>query len=291
MNELRMMQLLTSVLLAVSLVLGSCYTIRETERGVLLRFGEVVDSNLKPGIGFKWPFINEVRTFDARMQLSDAEATDFLTSEKKSLRIDSYAAWRIHDVSRFYTATGGNLDKADMLLQPLVKDTLKNKVSVRSERDVIGNQRDQFMVQAAKEVNVIAQRELGIEVTDVRVKRIDYPQNVSDSVFNRMRSERERLARENRATGTELGEGVRADADRQQRVILAEAYRDAEKLRGEGDARAAEIYAAAYSRDADFYQFWRSMQVYRSSVGTKGDVMVVKPEGEFFKYFDRKAGK
>lgn len=280
----RAFNLLSLVLLVVFVANGALYTIKETERGVLLQFGEVIDPDLKPGLHVKLPLMHEVRKFDARTQVSDSERTEYLTKESKFLIVDAYVMWRVDDVQRYFTNTGGDPSKAELLLMPRVKDGLKNKVSERTVHEVVSGQRDKLMTDLTCEVNAIAQKEFGIKVVDVRVKRVDFPSSTSESIYNRMRTEREREAREHRSQGTEIAETIKANAEREQRVLLAEAYRKAETLRGEGDALAASIAAKAFGKDAEFYRFYRSLQAYRSSFSKPSDVMVLKSDSEFFRY-------
>ena len=280
----RAFNLLSLVLLVVFVANGALYTIKETERGVLLQFGEVIDPDLKPGLHVTRPLMHDVRKFDARTQVSDSERTEYLTKESKFLIVDAYVMWRVDDVQRYFTNTGGDPSKAELLLMPRVKDGLKNKVSERTVHEVVSGQRDKLMTDLTREVNAIAQKEFGIKVVDVRVKRVDFPSSTSESIYNRMRTEREREAREHRSQGTEIAETIKANAEREQRVLLAEAYRKAETLRGEGDALAASIAAKAFGKDAEFYRFYRSLQAYRSSFSKPSDVMVLKSDSEFFRY-------
>lgn len=288
----RTMPVVLALMLLLVAVTGSFYTVQATERAVLLRFGEVVQADLKPGLHFKVPLMNEVRRFDGRVQVSDAERTEFLTKENKFLIIDAYVMWRVSDVKRFYTATGGDHKVAESRLLPLVRDGLKNRVSERSVQEVVAGQREQLMLDLTQAVNTVAKREFGIEVVDVRVKRVDFPTSTIESIYNRMRTEREREAREHRSQGTEMSERIKSDADRQQRVILADAYRQAETLRGQGDAEAAGIARKAFGQDPEFYRFYRSLQAYRETFKA-GDVMVLKGDSEFLHYMDKpyKSGK
>lgn len=263
---------------------GALYTIKETERGVLLQFGEVIDADLKPGLHAKMPFMHDVRKFDARTQVSNSESTDFLTKETKFITVDAYVMWRVADVQRYFTNTGGDRSRAELLLMSRAKDSLKNKVSERTVHEVVSGQRDKLMTDLTQELNAIAVKEFGIKVVDVRLKRVDFPDSISDSIHNRMRSEREREAREHRSQGTEIAETIKANAEREQRVLMAEAYRKAETLRGEGDAEAAAISARAFGKDAEFYKFYRSLQAYRASFSKPSDVMVLKGDSEFFRY-------
>lgn len=263
---------------------NALFTIKETERGVLLQFGEVIDADLKPGLHAKMPFMHDVRKFDARTQVSNSESTDFLTKESKFITVDAYVMWRVADVQRYFTNTGGDRSRAELLLMSRAKDSLKNKVSERTVHEVVSGQRDKLMTDLTQELNAIAVKEFGIKVVDVRLKRVDFPDSISDSIHNRMRSEREREAREHRSQGTEIAETIKANAEREQRVLLAEAYRKAETLRGEGDALAASISARAFGKDAEFYKFYRSLQAYRASFAKPSDVMVLKGDSEFFRY-------
>lgn len=275
---------LSITLFLLFLLNSAIYTVQATERAVLLRFGEVVEADLKPGLHFKLPFVHEVRRFDARVQVSDAERTEFLTKESKFLIIDAYVMWRVDDVKRFFTATGGINKEAESRLLPLVKDGLKNRVSERTVHEVVAGQREQLMLDLTKAVNAVASREFGIQVVDVRVKRVDFPTSTVESIYNRMRTEREREAREHRSQGTEMSDRIKSEAERQQRVLLAEAYRQAETLRGEGDAQAAAIARQSFGQNPEFYRFYRSLQAYRNSLGKPGDVMVLKGDSEFLRY-------
>lgn len=261
------------------------FTVYETETAIRFRLGEIVASDYDPGLHVKWPFINNIRKFDARVQTLDTEPERFLTAEKKNVIVDSFVKWRIADVRRYYTAVGGDRLRANLRLDQIIKDGLRSEFSKRTLREVVSGDRAQIMqilsTAAAEEAD-----KLGIEALDVRIKRIDLPAEVSDSVFRRMRAERERVAREFRSRGAESAERIRADADRQSTVILAEAYRDAERTRGEGDAKAAAVYANAYNKNADFYSFYRSLAAYQDSFRRKQDIMLLEPDSDFFKYFN-----
>lgn len=275
--------LIVGVVLAVVLW-NSFYTVLETERAVLLRFGRIVEPNVEPGLHLKIPYINSVRKFDARLMTLDSSTSRFLTLEKKALMVDAYAKWRVDDAERFYTATSGVKQIADERLARRLEAALRDQFGKRTLHEAVSGERDELMAQVTAALNRAAQQELGIEVVDVRVKGIDLPREVKRSVFERMSSEREREAREHRAKGRELAEGIRADADRQRRVIIAEAFREAEELRGDGDARAASIYAEAYQRDPEFYAFHRRLQAYRESFASKDDVLVLDADSDFFRY-------
>ena len=280
---------LTALIVAVVLAIvawNSFYIVSQTERAVLLRFGRIVEPDVKPGIHIKIPYVNSVRKFDARLMTLDTTTSRFLTLEKKALMVDSYAKWRVDDAERFYTATSGMKQIADERLARRLEAALRDQFGKRTLHESVSGQRDELMGVVTNSLNRAAQQELGIEVLDVRVKGIDLPREVNRSVFERMSSEREREAREHRAKGKELAEGIRADADRQRRVLLAEAFREAEELRGDGDARAAAIYAAAYGQDSEFYSFHRSLQAYRDSFASKEDVLVLDPKSDFFRYLE-----
>ncbi|OMG66999.1 protease modulator HflC [Stutzerimonas balearica] len=278
--------LIVGVMLAVALW-NSFYIVSQTERAVMLRFGRIVEPDVKPGLHMKIPYVNSVRKFDARLMTLDSTTSRFLTLEKKALMVDAYAKWRVADAERFYTATSGMKQIADERLSRRLEAALRDQFGKRTLHEAVSGQRDELMAQVTSSLNRAAQQELGIEVVDVRVKGIDLPREVNRSVFERMSSEREREAREHRAKGRELAEGIRADADRQRRVLLAEAFREAEELRGDGDARAAAIYAAAYDQDPEFYSFYRSLQAYRESFANKQDVLVLDPKSEFFRYLEK----
>jgi len=280
---------LTALIVGVVLALvlwNSFYIVLQTERAVLLRFGRIVEPDVKPGLHMKIPYVNSVRKFDARLLTLDSTTSRFLTLEKKALMVDSYAKWRVDDAERFYTATSGMKQIADERLARRLEAALRDQVGKRTLHESVSGQRDELMAQVTNSLNRAAQQELGIEVVDVRVKGIDLPREVNRSVFERMSSEREREAREHRAKGKELAEGIRADADRQRRVLLAEAFREAEEMRGDGDAQAAAIYAAAYGQDQEFYSFHRSLQAYRESFASKEDVLVLDPKSDFFRYLE-----
>ncbi len=280
------------VLLVVVVVVGnSVYIINEFERGVLLRLGKVSDADLKPGLHFKWPIVDEVRKFDARILTMDSRPERFLTVEKKSMIVDAFAKWRIIDVGKFYTATNGEEDRAQRLLAQRINEGLRNQFARRSLQEVVSGERDQLMVNIAVQLNEFTQTSLGVEIVDVRVKKIDLPDEVSDPVYARMRAEREREAREHRSKGKEQAEIIRADADRQQIVIEAEAYKESELIRGEGDAKAAAIYASAYNKDPEFYSFVRSLHAYQNTFSGKEDILLLDPDSDFFRYLNNSKGK
>ena len=275
-------------LLALLSFLGAnaIFVVSEFERAVLLEFGKVVRADIKPGLHFKLPIINEVRKFDARILTSDAPAERYLTLEKKAVIVDSFAKFRVENVQTFYTSTSGDERRAEDLLKERINDGLRGEIGKRSLYEVISGERDELMQVLRSNLNKVASDELGVTVIDVRVKRIDLPPDVSQSVYNRMNTERDIEAREHRAKGQELALGIRADAEKQREVILAEAYSEAEKTRGEGDALAASIYASAFQKDEKFYEFYRSMTAYRNTFSNKGDVLLIQPDSDFFKYMN-----
>lgn len=288
----RNMVVLVAVALALLLANSSLYVIKQTERGVLLRFGEVVKPDLQPGLHVKIPFVNTVRKFDGRLITVDSTPERFFTQEQKALIVDSYAKFRIKDTERFYTATNGEMARAQVLLAQRINNGLRNQVAARTIQEVVSGERDQLMQALTAELTAVAQEVLGVEVVDVRVKKFDLPPDVSESVYRRMNAEREKEARERRSQGQELGEGIRAAADRQVTVIQANAFRDAELVRGDGDATATRIYAEAFDRDPEFYSFTRSMRAYQQSFDGNGDILLIQPDSEFFRYLnDPRGGK
>ena len=271
---------------------NSVFVISETQRGVLLKFGEVVDSDLKPGIDFKVPFVDSVRKFDGRILTVDSTPERFFTQEQKQLIVDSYAKFRVVDTAKYYTATSGEEFRAAALLSQRINDDLRNQVAGRSVQEVVSGERDQLMEAVKSRLNESVLTELGVEVIDVRVKKIDLPNEVSQSVYRRMNAEREKEARELRSEGKEIAEGMRAEADRKVTVIEAEAVRDAEIIRGDGDATATRIYADSFNRDPEFYAFTRSLNAYQQTFANGSDIMLLQPDSQFFQYLrDPKAGK
>lgn len=276
------------ILLLALLVIGSfsIFTVSETQKAILFRLGEIVRTDFTPGMHFKVPFVNNVRTFEARLMTLDVETERYLTSEKKNVLVDAFVKWRIGDVARFYTSVGGDESQAAIRLSQIVKDSLRSEFAKRSIQEVISGERSQIMDTVTAYANKQAQ-EFGIAVVDVRLKRIDLPADVSDSVYRRMEAERSRVAREWRSQGAESAERIRADADRRRTEILADAYRESQQVRGAGDAQAADIYAKAYDKNKEFYAFYRSLESYRKTFQDKSDIVVVDPSSEFFKYFKR----
>jgi membrane protease subunit HflC len=279
--------IIIALVLAV-LLSSSVFVVNEREVAVLLQFGAVKRSDFAPGIHFKVPLVQTVRKYDRRILTLSTDPERFLTSENKYLLVDFFVKWRIKNVARFYTASSGDELTASQRLSPIVRQALAKEINARKLQEVVSVERGNVMQQLQATANTGA-AELGIEIVDVRVKRIDLPEEVRGSVFDRMRSQRKQVANQLRSEGTELAETIRAGADRQRRVILAEAQRDSQMLRGEGDAQAAEIYAKAYTSDAEFYAFHRSLEAYREAFRNKDGVLVLDPKSEFFKYFGETA--
>ncbi|MCW8126707.1 protease modulator HflC [Microbulbifer halophilus] len=278
------------LLVGILLVTSSAFVVKETERAVLLRFGEVVRSDYEPGLYFKVPLVHTLRKFDARVQTVDSNPVRMLNSENKFMVVDSYAKYRIFNAKRFYVATRGNERNAVRLLAEQINDRLRDQFGVRNLHEVVSGQRDELMAEITKNLNGVAQDRFGLEVIDVRVKRIDLPPEVSESVFQRMRAGRELEARDHRAKGQEAAERIRSNADRQVVEIESEAQRKAEELRGAGDAEAARIYAGAFTRDPEFYRFTRSLNAYEKSFSDRGDMLVIDPDSEFFRYLKDSEG-
>ena len=274
------------LVILVILLTQSLYVVKETQRAVLLRFGEIIQFDVSPGLHFKFPVLNTVRKFDSRILTLDAAPQRYLTSEKKALMVDSFVKWRVKDVAKYFTTSGGDEERLKRLLIQRVDTGLRNEFGVRTVKEVVSGERDELMNKLATQLDLIAQRELGIEVIDLRVKKIDLPTEVSESVYNRMRTERERLARELRAQGNEVAAEIKAKADKSKTVILADAYREAEETKGDGDATATATYASAYSKNAEFYDFTRSLKAYQATFENKSDILLIDPESDFFKYLD-----
>jgi membrane protease subunit HflC len=261
--------------------------VRETELAIKFRFGEIVRADYGPGLHFMVPMVNNIRKFERRIDTRNYPSEQFLTSEGKILRIDFYIKWRISDVSTYYQATsGGDKEIAAGRLGSIVKDGIKGVIARRTIQQVVAAERAEFTGEILKLAEG-STKGLGLELVDVRVKKIDLPEEVSESVFSRMRQDFDRQAKRLRAEGEESAETLRSEADRQRTEILAKAYRESEIIRGEGDAKSADIYARAYSRNAEFYSFHRSLQGYRKAIGTDNDVLVISPDSEFFKYLNR----
>jgi modulator of FtsH protease HflC len=279
----RILMTLGGVAVGIIVLFNAMFTVKETEHAVKFQFGRIIASNYGPGLHGMIPFYENVRKFERRVLTRNYPAESFLTSEGKILNVDFYVKWKIDAPAVYYTSTGGDEDVAAGRLAEIVKDGLKGVFAQRTIQQVVAAERREFigdiMQFAGKSV-----AELGLTLVDVRVKRIDLPEDVSDSVYNRMRQDFARQAAQLRAEGDEAAQLIRAEAERQRTEILSNAGRDSNKIRGEGDATAAEIYARAYQRNPEFYAFYRSMQAYRNSLGQPGDLMVIAPDGEFFRY-------
>ncbi len=259
------------------------FTVSETEKAIKFRLGEIVKNDYEPGLHFKWPFINNVKKFDKRIQTMAAKPERFLTAEKKNVIVDSFVKWRIGDVTTFYTVVAGDVDQANLRLDQIIKDAFRGEFGKRNIKQLVSTDRQAIREILIKNAKPLA-ADLGMEIIDVQVMRIDLPDEVSSSVFRRMEAERERVAREFRSQGAEAAERIRADADRQRVVTMANAFRDSEMLRGEGDAKSAEIYAKAYGADAEFFTFYRSLNAYKKTF-TSSSMMVLDPDSDFFRYF------
>jgi membrane protease subunit HflC len=282
-NLLKLAIVFLVILIGVS---NTIYVVSEVERGVKLRFGQMIEADIEPGMHVKIPFVDDVRRFDARILTVDAEPASFFTIEKKRLIVDSYAKWKIANVETYYKATGGVERVAENRLAKRVNDGLRNQFGTRTLHEVVSGERDLLMKNITQELNSSVRDELGIEIVDIRVKRIDLPSEVSSQVFRRMTAERNKEAQELRSTGKEKAERIRASADRERTIELANAYRDSEELRGEGDAEAASVYADAYQQDPEFYAFMRSLNAYKAAFSSKGDILLVEPDSDFFKYLN-----
>ncbi len=274
------------VILVIVLVVlsGSMFSVDQRQNAVVFQLGEVVSVKTKPGLYFKLPMVQNVRFFDTRILTLDASDPErFITSEKKNVLVDSFIKWRVIDAKQYYVSVGGDETRAEIRLNQTVNDGLRAEFGKRTINDVVSGSREEIM----KIIRVKADqdaRKIGVQVVDVRIKRVDLPETVSENVYRRMEAERKEVANELRATGAAEAEKIRADADKQKEVIVAEAYRDAQSVKGLGDAKAAAEYASAYGKNAEFYAFYRSMQAYRESFKNKSDVMVLDPSADFFKY-------
>jgi membrane protease subunit HflC len=263
---------------------GSLYTVDQRQNAMVFQLGEVVSVKTQPGLYFKLPLVQNVRFFDTRiLTLDDADPERFITSEKKNVLVDSFIKWRVIDAEQFYVSVGGDETRAAIRLKQTVNDGLRAEFGKRTINDVVSGKRDAVMKTIQLKADSDA-RKIGVQVVDVRIKRVDLPETVSENVFRRMEAERKQVANELRSTGAAEAEKIKADADRQKDIIVAEAYRDAQRVKGEGDAKASATYAGSYGKNPEFYAFYRSMQAYRESFKSKSDVMVLDPSADFFKY-------
>lgn len=263
---------------------NSVFTVDQREKAMVFRLGEIVRSDLQPGLHFKTPFINNVRKFDGRIQTLDSNPERFLTSEKKNVIVDTFVKWKIANVDNFYRAVGGDPRQVNTRLNQFVKEGMRAAFSKQTISELISVGRDKIRLGLVQDMDVLGEG-LGVDIVDVRIKRIDLPDEVSASVYKRMESERERVARDFRSRGKEAAERIKANADKEGEIILATAYKTSQKLRGKGDAQAAKTYADAYDQDKEFFAFYRSLDAYRKSMGSGNDLIVLEPTSDFFKYF------
>ena len=284
---------IVAALVAIAvLASASMFTVDQRQHAIVFQFEEVKDVVTAPGLHFKWPLIQRVRAFDMRiLTFDDAEPLRFITSEKKPVLVDSFVKWRIIDVKQYFVSVQGDELRAATRLKQTISGGLQNEFNKRTVHEVVSGERDKIMESVREKADAELRRDLGVELVDVRLKRVDLPQEVSESVYRRMEAERKRIANELRSTGSAEAERIRADADRQREVVLAEAYRDAQRVKGDGDAKAAAIYAGAFSQNPEFYSFYRSMEAYRTSFRGKNDLLLIEPNSEFFRYLKDATGK
>ena len=283
---------LVAALIAVALVIsGALFTVDQRQNALVFQLGEVKEIITKPGLNFKWPLIQNVRFFDMRiLSYDDAEPLRFITSEKKPVLVDSYVKWRIIDVRQFYVSVQGDEFRAATRLRQTISNLLQAEFGRRTVHDVVSGARDEIMDEVRQKADKDLGR-IGVEIIDVRLKRVDLPVEVSQSVYGRMQAERKRIANEQRSEGAAEAERIRADADKQREVILANAYRDAQRVKGEGDAKAAATYAKAFSQNAEFYSFYRSMEAYRDTFRGNKDLLLIEPTSDYLRYFGNSAGR
>ena len=290
MNSTKLGVFVVGIIVLIGLAASSLFVVNQWEQAIKLQFGRIVDSDFPPGLHVKIPFIQSVQKFDGRIQTMDSNPERFLTAEKKDVIVNSYAKWRITNAAQYFRSTGNNEANASRLLSERINNSLRDEFGKRTIQEVVSGERAEIMALLTKDADENA-AELGIEVLDVRVKQIDLPQEVSQSVYDRMRAERERVASELRAQGAEAAEKIRATADAERVVILANAYKTSQETRGEGDGLAAEIYSAAYQENGEFYAFYRSLNAYGKTFNNSGNMMVLEPDSEFFRYFKNAEGK
>lgn len=276
--------ILVALIVLLVMLSASVFTVDQRQNALVFQLGEVVSVKTKPGLYFKLPLVQNVRYFDTRiLTLDAADPERFITSEKKNVLVDSFIKWRVIDARQFYVSVGGDERRAEIRLNQTVNDGLRAEFGKRTINAVVSGSREEIMSIIRAKADQDA-RTIGVQVVDVRIKRVDLPEAVSENVYRRMEAERKQVANELRSTGAAEAEKIRADADKQKEVIIAEAYRDAQRVKGEGDAKASAVYAGAYGKNAEFYAFYRSMQAYRESFKSKSDVMVLDPSADFFKY-------
>jgi len=282
---------IAAVVLVVLLASGTLFTVDQRQNAIVFQLGEVKEVITRTGLHFKWPLIQNVQVFDMRiLTFDDAEPQRFLTSGNRPVLVDSFVKWRISDVNLYYISVQGDEVRAMTRIRQTIAGSLREEFGVRTLHDVVSGQREDIMSRVRTKTDQDLKR-IGVEVVDVRLKRVDLPQEVSESVFGRMQAERKRIANELRSTGAAEAERIRADADRQREIITAEAYRDAQRIKGEGDAKSSAIYAAAFSQNPEFYSFYRSMEAYRSSFRGKNDLLLLEPTSDFFRYLKDSQGR
>jgi membrane protease subunit HflC len=282
--------IVVGLVVALLILSLSLFTVDQRQAAMVFQLGEVVDIKKAPGLYLKLPLVQNIRYFDTRiLTLDPADPERFITSEKKNVLVDYYVKWRIKDVEKYYVSFSGDERRAVNRLAQTVNDGMRAEFGKRTVHDVVSGQRDDVMESLRKSADLDARR-FGVEVMDVRIKRVDLPTEVSESVYRRMEAERKRVANELRSTGSAEAEKIRADADKQREVTIAEAYRDAQRVKGEGDGRASAIYGEAFGKNAEFYAFYRSMEAYKQSFASKNDVMVLQPNPEFFRYMKSPRG-
>ena len=278
-------------LMVLLIIVGaSVFTVTETEKAILFKWGKIERSDYEPGLHFKIPFVNDVRKFDDRIHTFDTKPEDYLTEEKKFVVLDSFIQWRIEDVKKFYVSMRGDMDVAEERIGTIVKEGLRNEFGKRILQEVISGERHIIMDDINKSANQNV-KQFGIKIVDVRIKRIEFPPKVSDKVYRRMETERTRIAKELRAEGNEKATKIRANADRQVTVLKADAFKEAQTIKGQGDGKAAEIYAQAYSQNKEFFSFYRSLGAYGKTFGNSSDIMIVEPDSDFFDYFKNVQGR
>lgn len=285
------MKIIIAIFAFVVMTIGSAslFTVNETEKALMFKWGKIIQSEFDPGLHAKIPFINNVRKFDARIQSFDAPPTRYLTKEKKNVIVDSFIQWRISNVRKYYTSMRGNTGNAEDRLSTIISEGLLAEFGKRTMEEVISGERTKIM----DNINILANenvKEFGIEIVDVRIKRIDLPPKVSLSVYQRMESERQRIAKDYRSRGQEEATIIRAQAEKERTILLATAYKDAEVIRGKGDAKSAEIYASAFNKNQEFFSFYRSLNAYKQVFGSSSDMMVISPDSDFFNYFKKSTG-
>ncbi len=284
-------KIIVSLTALVVVVFSLCaYTVDETERAILLKFGEIKRADIKPGLHWKIPFINNVKFFDSRILTLDVKPDLFPTSEKKYVYVDFFVKWRIDNVRDYFVATNGIEERANNRLSQITKDELRDEFASRTIKEAVSGERADIMTALVIKANELS-KGLGIEIVDLRVSRIDYEENISESIYDRMRAERDRVAKDFRARGKESAERIRASADRERQITLADAYKTSELLRGEGDATAADIYAKAYGKDQEFYTLTKSLTAYQQTFTGKDDILVLEPDSQFFRYFNQSKAK